>query len=190
MTTLARTVVDIAATASLYSAVATADAAIHVPRFGPPPCLTKADLYAEWERMLPFRGYARARRVIDFAEALSGSTSESTSRVTIALLGLPAPELQRVYRAGGRDIAVDFYWEGVDGIGECDGLDKYTNPHLRAGKSIEQVVIDEKLREDALRRQAAGFARWGSAEAMTPALLLVKLRELGLRPSHPRLRGK
>lgn len=190
VTTLARTVIDIAATASLYSAVATADAAIHAPRFGPPPRLTKNDLSAEWERMLPFRGYARARRIVDFAETQSGSTSESTSRVTIALLGLPAPELQRVYLVGGRELPVDFYWDGVDGIGECDGLDKYSNPRLRAGKSIEQVVIDEKLREDALRRQAAGFTRWGSAEAMNPALLRVKLLELGLRQGAPRLRGR
>lgn len=89
VTTLERTVVDLAATSSLYSAVATVDAAIHVPRFASTGRVTKGDLLAVWERMLPFRGFARARRVIDFADERSGSTSESASRVSIACSDFP-----------------------------------------------------------------------------------------------------
>jgi hypothetical protein len=139
--------------------------------------------------MMPFRGFARALRIIQFAETASGSTSETTSRVTTAILGFPAPELQREYEVNGSRVAVDFYFREVDGIGECDGLDKYTNPALRGGRSAEQVVVDEKRREDALRRQVSAFARWDSREAMTPGLLRVKLLELGLRQSRPRIRG-
>lgn len=190
VTTLARTVIDLAAASPLYSAVAAADAAIHAPRYGPDPRLTKADLFDEWERMMPFRGFARARRVIEFAESASGSTSETASRVTTALLGFPPPELQREFHVNGALVMVDFYFPEVDGIGECDGFEKYTNPAVRGSRSAEQVVVDEKLREDALRRQVSGFARWDSREAMTPGLLRVKLLELGLRQSRPRIRGR
>lgn len=189
VTTLARTVVDVAASAPLYSAVATVDAAIHRPRDGEPR-LTKQELYEEWNRMMPFRGHARALRIIDFAEDGSESTSESTSRVSIALLGFPRPELQRRYTVDGDNVFADFYFCEADAIGECDGKEKYVKPELRGGRSLEQVLLDEKAREDALRRQVRAFRRWGSREAMTPALLRIKLIEMGLTQGIPRLRGR
>lgn len=189
VTTLARTVVDVAASASLYSAVATVDAAIHRPRDGAP-LLTKQEIYEEWSRMMPFRGHARALRVIDFAEDGADSTSESTSRVSMALLGFPPPELQRPFTIGGDSAFVDFYFREADAIGECDGKEKYLSAELRGGRSLEQVLLEEKAREDALRRQVRAFGRWGSREAMSPGLLRVKLLEMGLTQGAPRLRGK
>lgn len=189
VTGLARTVVDLAASAPLFSAVAAVDGAIHKPRYGSGPMLSKEELYAQWDAMMPFRGFARARRIIDFGETGAGSTSESASRVSIALLGFPAPQLQREFIVAGRGVQVDFYFPEVDAIGECDGLDKYLSADLRGGRSVEQVVLDEKYREDALRRQVSGFARWGSREAMTPSLLRVTLSELGLNRARPRISG-
>ncbi|MGV8883230.1 MAG: type IV toxin-antitoxin system AbiEi family antitoxin domain-containing protein [Rhodoglobus sp.] len=187
VTSLARTVVDLAASTSLYSAVATADAAIRTPRFGAA-LLAKEDLYREWERMMPFRGSAKALRVIDFAEDGADSTSESTSRVSVALLGFPAPVLQREFVVNGEPAWADFYFPHVDAIGECDGLEKYVNVKLRGGRSLEEVLLREKKREDALRRQVSAFERWGSREAMTPRLLRPKLLALGLTPGAPRIR--
>lgn len=190
VTTLERTVIDLAASASLYTAVAAVDRAIHVARFAPNPLTTKARLLEEWERRMPFYGSARAQKIIEFADEASGSTSESTSRATIALLGFPRPVLQREFRISTGVVAVDFYFEEVDGIGECDGRDKYTDARLRAGRTIDEVVLLEKSREDELRRHVRAFTRWGSAEAMSPRLLQVKLLELGLRQAAPRLRGR
>ncbi len=190
LTTIERTVIDLAASASLFSAIAAADRAIHVARFNPNPLTTREKLVVEWERLLPFYGSARALKILNFADERSGSTSESTSRTTIALLGFPRPILQREYRIASGLVPVDFYFEEVDAIGECDGEDKYTNPLLRGGRTVEEVVLLEKHRENELRRQARGFARWNSREAMSPRLLRPKLLELGLRQSAPRLRGR
>ena len=188
VTTLARTVVDLAATAPLYSAVAAVDAALHQARRGAPARVTRAELIAQWERMTPFRSWVRARKIIDFAVMNSGSTSESTSRASIALLGFPAPILQKDFIVDGKQSFVDFYWEECDGIGECDGFAKYTDPIILAGRTTDQAVLEEKDRENSLRRLVAGFQRWNSSEAMRPAWLRVKLLELGLQQGSARLR--
>ena len=190
VTTLARTVVDLAATASVYTAVAVADAALWRDPFTPVPRLTRDELFTEWERMMPYRGFARARRVLEFAESGAASAGESASRVSIAVAGFPAPALQRHFVADGRDAWADFYWDEVDAIAECDGKGKYLDARLRAGRTIEQVVMDEKYREDALRRQVRGFTRWGYSEALSPQRLRLKLLELGLQPGRSRLRGR
>lgn len=189
VTTLARTVVDLAASGSVYRAVAAADAAIHVDTYDPRPMLTKASLLAQWERMTPFRGCARARDLIDFSDERVGSPGESASRVSMAVAGFPAPDLQRHFVVNGRDAWADFYWEQADAVGEFDGEGKYLDARLRSGLPIERVILDEKYREDAIRRQVSGFTRWGLTEALSPQRLRVKLVELGLRAGRARLRG-
>jgi hypothetical protein len=190
VTTLPRTLVDIATTASVMWAVAAIDAALHVPQFGGEALIARELILEQWERMRPFRGHARARRILEFCAIGSGSTSESASRVGIALLGFPAPELQPHFRVSGRDYWCDFGWKGGRVIGECDGDSKYLDPALRQGRSADEVVLAEKRREDAIRAQVDAFQRWGSAEALSPRLLRQKLLALGLTPGRPRLRGR
>lgn len=189
VTSLARTLVDVASTAGVYWAVAALDAALHESPFGPPAMIDRVSVLEQWESMLPFRGHARARRLITFAETGAGSPRESASRVTIATLGFPPPILQQHFIIDGRDAWSDFYWSDEDAAGECDGESKYRDPRMRGGRSVEDVVIAEKLREDAIRRQVRAFTRWTSAEAFSARALRPKLLELGLRPSRPRLRG-
>jgi hypothetical protein len=45
---------------------------------------------------------------------------------------------------------VDFYWEEQRTVGEFDGKIKYGRL-LKPGKRIEDVIFEEKVREDALR---------------------------------------
>ena len=189
VTSLARTLVDLAATAGVYWAVAALDAALYESPLGSPAMIERATILEQWERMVPFRGHARAHRVIAFAETGAGSPRESASRVTIATLGFPPPTLQKHFIADGHDAWSDFYWPDEDAVGECDGESKYRDPRMRGGRSAEDVVIAEKLREDAIRRQVGAFTRWTSAEAFSARALRPKLLELGLRPSRPRLRG-
>jgi hypothetical protein len=75
--------------------------------------------------------------------------------------GLPAPELQHeILGPGGRVLArVDFCWEGKRTIGEYDGKIKYGRL-LRPGQRIEDVIFDEKVREDALRDLGWQIVRW------------------------------
>lgn len=185
VTTLARTVIDVAATSTLHSAVATVDAALHQPRFGSPR-LQRADLLDQYERMLPFRGSRRAIEVVDFAEVGAASPRESASRVTIAMLGFPSPELQRRFVVDGEDVFVDFYWEDADCAGECDGYTKYADPTLLRGRSVADVVLAEKRREDGIRAQVSRFVRWEGSQALNAATLFAKLSAAGLRSGRTR----
>lgn len=191
VTTIERTVVDLAATLDLKSAVALVDRALYQDRFGRTPTLTTKDaLLATLERMLPFRGSRRARAIIQFATHLSGSPAESASRVNIALSGFPEPELQHPFIVDGKECETDFYWREIDSAGECDGKVKYFNPEYLAGRSPEQVQYDEKQREDGIRRQVHGFGRWPASVGMSQFSLRRRLLELGLRPAPQRvLRG-
>lgn len=191
LTTLERTLVDLAASSSTFSAVAAIDAALHMGRrFGAPAMITKGALLEVWERMLPFRGSIRAKELLEFGDGLSGSVNESNSRVTMARLGLPAPELQRVWLIDGAEYDTDFYFPSVDAIGEADGRGKYVDPMMLAGRTPAEAVYDEKIREDALRRRARAFTRWDYAIGMSLPRLGARLAEIGVLPERaPRLRS-
>jgi len=190
VTTVARTVVDLAAVLDLQSAVTVADRALFVDRGGHAAALaTKSDLYESWERMLPFRGSVRARAVIDFASHLAGSPNESASRVNIALNGFPEPVLQHPFVVDGADVFVDFYFPDEDKVGEADGKIKYFDTVMRHGRTPEQVLWDEKLREDGVRRQVHGFARWPFSISVSKGRLRTRLLDLGLPITRPALRA-
>ncbi len=182
VTCVARTVVDLAAGRNVLSAIAVADAAIHRRRFGSQASLTtNEELLAVWDRLFPFRGYARARRVLAVADPRAESPLESVSRVTIDQVGAPAPELQwTVSDASGPIGAVDFAWPEFGIVGEADGEAKYLDATLRGGRSAERVVIDEKHREDRIRALGFRVVRWGWREATSPALLRARLCAGGL----------
>ncbi len=185
VTTLPRTVIDIARSSSFAVAVATADAALrrrdHPAEGLPGAVVTVSTLMAELAEVPLRHGRAKARAVIDFADGRADRPGESLSRVTIHVLGLPKPELQAVlYGASGRRYVVDFWWPEFDTIGEFDGHYKYTDPEFLRGRTPEQAVYDEKLREDDLRAAHRGFARWDMRIAASPALLRDRLARAGV----------
>ncbi len=122
VTPAARTVVDLARTGSLPSAVAAAD---HALRHG---LCTLADLRAEVDAVPPrVRGRPAAGLVVDLADADSMSVGESLSRVQMFRLGVPRPRLQVPHDDDqGLIGVVDFDWGGV--VGEFDGKVKYRVP--------------------------------------------------------------
>lgn len=131
-------------------------------------------------RMLPFRGAGAARRVIGFANGLSGSPGESLSRVRIHELRFPAPILQQGFIDARGRIIVDFWWPGFNLAGEFDGLVKYHRAEYMSGQTIEDVVVKEKLREDRLRRVGPSVSRWIWAEASRVRPLDAILTQAGL----------
>ncbi|TFC87985.1 hypothetical protein E3T28_01960 [Cryobacterium sinapicolor] len=188
VTTIERTVIDLAATLDLKSAVAIADRAIAVDRTGRfRPLTTRVRLLETWERMLPFRGSVRARAVIDFASTLSGSPNESGSRVNVALNGFPEPVLQHPFVVDGKTVFTDFYWIAEHSVGEADGKRKYFDPVMLDGRTTAQVVYDEKRREDGVRRQVHAFTRWDFPVGMSQSRLRSRLLQLGLPTGRPRL---
>ena len=142
VTSVARTVVDLARTSSFRSGVVVADSALRRK------LTTKAELSAVVADCARWPGLARAREVVEFSDAPSESALESLSRVVFREQGIPPPELQAW--VGGDDEGVvgraDFLWEQFGTIGEADGMVKYADPH----GAIAQ------LRRDA-RLYAAGF---------------------------------
>lgn len=170
VTSATRAVLDVARTEGFEQAVVAADAAMHRH------LVTRAGLLAGLERMPRWPGLPAARRVVAFADPRPESPGESRSRVAMARLGLPVPVLQwKVVRADGVSLGtVDFAWPGLGRVGEFDGYVKYGRL-LRPGQVPADVVFEEKRREDAIRAESLGMARWTWAEIDTFAEVAKRL---------------
>lgn len=194
ITSLARTLVDVARTEAFETAVAMTDFSLRAPsvkdRGAPSERVTKDQLAEELESAMPTTGDARARSVSEFADGRSGSAGESLSRVSIHRLGFAAPDLQVPFVDATGTMEVDFWWEDVRGIGEFDGEGKYLRDEYTHGRTTAQVVIDEKNRENRLRAQNTSVARWDWREARSLPALREKLLSLGLRPFRRRFRAR
>ncbi|BDZ45060.1 hypothetical protein GCM10025866_09690 [Naasia aerilata] len=181
-TSPARTALDLALSRSFAEAVVVADAV-----FARYP--GARDDFGELLRMLGpgTRGIRRAARVLDFADPRSESVGESWSRVLIHELGFQAPELQSTVYLGSRRVGVvDFEWVEQRIVGEFDGEVKYRRREYRQGRTPEQVVIDEKNRENDLRRAARSVARWTWDDLRDRRRLEDLLTEAGVPRTHPR----
>jgi hypothetical protein len=168
VTSLPRTVLDIARSTSFEHAVVVFD---HVLHHG---LLTRDEIAASLADWPSARGIVRARRALDFADADAESPGESVSRVVIDRDGLPAPVLQRWFDTDRGRFRVDFWWPDFGVIGEFDGMVKYG--------ADPRSIVDEKLREDALRRLTIvrGCARWTWSDARRTGVLQRVLRTAGL----------
>ena len=165
VTSLARTVLDLARTLPRDQAVALGDGAL---RLGLSPGLLASGLV----RMERWPGVRQARRAIDFLDARSESVGESVSRVRLHDDGLPAPDLQQdILGPNGEVIArADFLWRELRTVGEFDGKVKYGRL-LKPGQSAEQVVFDEKVREDLIRDCGLQVARWIWRDLYRPGVI-------------------
>lgn len=154
VSTLARTACDLARQLPYEWGVAVCDAAL---RAG----LERGALQAALRRHPGLKGLPKARRVAEFADALSESPAESISRVQIAQAGLPAPVLQyEIVDADGVVIArANFGWPEYGLVGEVDGKWKY-GELLRPGQIPQDAIMNEKRREEAIRQQGLWIVRW------------------------------
>ena len=142
VTSVARTVVDLARTSPFRDGVVVADSALRNGQ------TSKDELLAVVADCSNWPGIQSARLVVDFCDGKSESALESISRVAFRDHGLPAPELQ--VWVGGEEAGVvgraDFLWRRYGTIGEADGAVKYADTN----RAISQ------LRRDAVLRRA-GF---------------------------------
>jgi hypothetical protein len=182
VTSVARTLLDIAASCRFIDAVVMADRGLLVDRYRrSPPMVTREELEEAWERARPLRAHSRTRAVFSFAETRAESPLESVSRVNMRAIGVPRPRLQvPYYDSKGFIGEPDFSWEEFGLIGEADGDAKYTQPALRSGRTAEQVVIDEKVREDRFRALPRRVSRWRWNVAINPSALRGQLVDAGL----------
>ena len=130
------------------------------------------------------KGGARAVRHLQLADPRSGSAGESLSRGQMAVLGVPMPDLQvRLPRIDerGEDI-VDFDWPELETFGEFDGEGKYFDPELAGGRTPQEVLREEKMREDRVRRHRRHGVRWGWKDALSRPRLAQILARAGIVP--------
>ncbi|MFI6211091.1 hypothetical protein ACIBCD_03790 [Nocardia brasiliensis] len=181
--TPARTVADIARTAAFQAVVAVGDAAVRRFQLSHE-TLCQALSYAEGRP-----GFRAAERAIGLFDGRSESVGESRSRVVLADLDLPTPELQStILDTSGRFVArVDFCFEQLGVIGEFDGKLKYDGS-LTAPAT---TVYEEKLREDNLRDLGWEVVRWTWPDLDTTANLSDRFRRAAARAAHrPRPTGR
>jgi hypothetical protein len=169
LTSLARTVIDLARSRPFGQAVASGDRAIAIG-------LDRTGLDHALVRMKRWPHVREARRVVAFLDGRSESAGESLSRVRIAEDGLPAPDLQRqIIDTRGRPVGrVDFCWEDHRTIGEFDGKIKYGRL-LKPGESGEDAVFAEKVREDELRDNGWQVVRWLWRDLYRPGVIRDRL---------------
>ncbi len=137
LTSVPRTVIDLARTLPFAEGVAVADSALHSG------LTSKAALAAVIADCARWRGLRRARDVTAFSDARAESVLESLSRAVFHQAGLPPPDLQ--VWVGNDDEVIgraDFLWRRYRTIGEADGAFKYQTP-ARARAQLER---DARLR--------------------------------------------
>lgn len=147
-TDLARTVLDCAMTASFAQAVVIGDSALHHG-------LTMEQLNAALMAMGGRKGVKMARKVVRALNALSESAGESRTRLIMADLPIPPPELQITLTVDGDDYRPDFAWREAKLIVEFDGNGKYFDY-----TSTPDALIKERERESALMEQGWTFVRF------------------------------
>jgi len=138
VTSVSRTVVDLARAMPFAEGVAVADSALRDKR------TTRGELDAVLVRCARWPGIQRARRVVGFADPLAESVLESISRALFREHGLPPPELQVVVGYEDEIVGrVDFLWRRYRTVAEADGALKYTEP----ARALAQLNRDARLRE-------------------------------------------
>ncbi|MEH3089268.1 MAG: hypothetical protein PGN24_06580 [Microbacterium arborescens] len=146
---------DLARVAAPEISLSCADAALGL--VGGDPRRFDADAAERWRdgmlrrcRVPGMRGVRRARLIAEIADGRAELPLESITRLQLLRLGFRDIRLQVpvAHHGGGSfwmDIAVD------DAFIECDGRQKYVDPGMRNGRSIDDIVLAEKRREDWVR---------------------------------------
>jgi uncharacterized protein DUF559 len=136
VTTVARTVIDLARTLMFMEGVVVADSALHKQMTTKTELARVIDSCGRWPRI------EQARQVAEFSNGLAESALESCARVTFDKFGLEPPQLQVNIRDAAFIGRVDFCWAAHRTIAEADGLAKY----------VEKADILAQFRRDRLLR--------------------------------------
>jgi hypothetical protein len=182
VTSVARTLADLASSTPPITGVAAIDHALRLR------ACTREDIHEAAAARRLHHGLRRLRHAVNLATPLAESPGESLSRVRMHELGFPAPVLQQRWTlSSGRTVYTDFWWPQFGLIGEFDGVAKYVRHEYAGASTPAEVVMVEKRREDALRALGPRVARWGWDTANDARALFSHLIASGLPSS---LRGE
>lgn len=188
-TSLDRTILDLACTASAEAALSAADAAqrresVDGMHFDPDRAVLWRARMADRAAASRARGIRRARELLAFADGRAQLPGESVSRLQLQRLGFRDLDLQvPVTGADGDNYWLDFGFPRARVFGEFDGRAKYLDDDLRGDRTADDVVLEEKRREDDVRGVTGWrFARWDSTHIRTAEILGRRLDRFGVRP--------
>jgi hypothetical protein len=181
-----QTAIDLARALPGARAAGVIDQTISTHRAGGP-LATKDELLRFLEDSPTQRGGARARWIIQDAETETANVREAQARFLLSRLGFPAsrPQERRVLRSG-RLVFGDRYFPQFDHWLEIDGRGKYMSPDFGAGRNPADIVIDEKNRENEIRREVRGFSRLEATDLDHPRRVYDILTGDGLPSTKPR----
>lgn len=187
-TSLERTVFDVARTEPFETSLPCADAALRRDVMnGREFDASAQDLWREVlsrraERASGRRGVRRASWIGAFADGRAELPGDSVSRLQLHRLGFRDFDLQVAVEGPlGRDYFVDIGLPGAKTFWEFDGEGKYRDHALRNGRSLEDVLLAEKRREDWIRgRTKWGLCRGGFADIASPEKLAARLAAFGV----------
>ncbi len=137
ITTVARTVIDLARTLSFREGVVVADSALHQH------LTSKQELLVVLSDTPRTPGSLQAAQVVEFADRLAESPREWIARVAFRDCGIQQPAMQVSIGEGEFIGRVDFLWEQYRTIAEVDGAIKYADP----SRARAQLRRDKRLRE-------------------------------------------
>jgi GNAT superfamily N-acetyltransferase len=179
VTSIGRTVVDIAGGSPFEEGVMVADAALRsgVPR-------------EVLEEAVELAGARRASRriaeVVAFGHPGAESAAESRYRVSSMRAGFEVPVLQRrIVLADGSEVFLDGWYPSVNTGVEVDGDEKYLDPKM-APEGAGRAVLKEKRREDEVRLDLRALVRIGWVQSGSATAVQTVLARVGVRPSRPR----
>lgn len=182
VTSVPRTIVDLACQLPLTQSVPIGDAALRLPGAD----RLRADLERQLSAAAGRNGVRRARQAIGMLDPGSESVGESYSRVRFVEAGLPTPVLQyEVWSVDGVLLGrSDFGWPELGTLGEFDGIVKYSG---RYGQTTQGALVAEKRREDRIRDEGWQVVRWTWDELAEPSALLERLERAFARGRASRL---
>jgi len=198
VTSLARTLIDVSCTSAFVRAVAMVDDGLRTTRKGDPRWgwvtsnVNVEALSSALHQLAPYAGSVKAQRVLDFSTSKSGSPGESVARVQFFALGFPPPQLQVEIRDERGFIGyADFYWPELDLVVEFDGRSKYGGSRrYQRNLSPREILLEEKDREDRIRRVVTSFARIDWRKTSNRRVLAAHLLPHGLQPAPRALQGE
>lgn len=184
-TSLARTLADVIRSTPLAPALCMADAALRRTAWDDSRRAYDQRAAASFldevrrhmERHPRARGVRRGRHVVGLADGRAQLPGESVSRLRLIELGFHVAGLQTpVPGPDGGDYYVDFDLAEAGAWGEFDGEGKYTHLAAAQNRTLEEVLLAEKRREDWIRGTTdRRMPRWGSEHIVSAAALGARL---------------
>lgn len=189
LTSLTRTAYDIARTLSPEAGIAAVDAAVALlagaGRAFDPDAAARVTEDLRRRVMRPgARGIRIARQIVELADGRAQLPLESVARLQLTRMGFARPDVQVAVRApGGGNYFVDLGLDDVGAFCEVDGETKYLDDALRSGRTLEQVLLAEKQREDWIRGTTQRpLARVGAEHVASPSAFARRLASFHIRP--------